>query len=334
MGIGAGLGAAIGGVAAGVGGVASSLIGGNKAAGGSQQSQYLQALEMNQNIANTAPFIGAGQYAVGNLQNALQSGRFGTPMDLSGMPTAAQVPTAPGPFVWNPTMEGLAQTPGYQFTLDQGLRATQSSAAARGLGMSGAAMRGAADYAGGVASNTYNQQLTNALNIYGAGLSRYDKQLAGFGQQAGAFQNQFNDYWANQTNPYNQLKDLATLGANSAAGQATSGTTAAQNIGNAAQVGAAQQGVGIAQAGNALAGTLNSAGVQNLLTGSGAGANNRSVTGGGIFNTFSGLGPYAGGYGSYYSPPSGSFSTSGDPNFAPGAAPATQYYNPIGWAQS
>jgi hypothetical protein len=309
---------AIAGIAGGVAGVANaagSLIGGNKAAGGAGQSQYLQALEMNQNIANTAPFIGAGQYATNALQAGLQSGQFGTPMDLSGMPTAGQAPQAPGPFVWNPTMEGLAQTPGYQFTLDQGLRATQSSAAARGLGMSGAAMRGAADYAGGLASKTYDQQLKNALDTYNVGLDRYGKQIAGYQAQGTQFQNQFNDYWGNQDKSFSNYYDLAKLGQAAAAGQATSGTDAAKNIGAAAQTAGQYQGAGIAQAGNALAGTLNSPGVQNLLTGSGSNANNQSVTGGGIFNSFSGLGSYFSGSGNYYQPPNPI-----DPaNYAPGA---------------
>ncbi len=264
MGIAAGVGAAASAVSAGVN-VAGALSGGNKAAGGSQQSQYLQALEMNQNIANTAPFIGAGQYAANALQSGLQSGQYGTPMDLSGMPTAGQAPTAPGPFVWNPTMEGLAATPGYQFTLDQGLRATQSSAAARGLGMSGAAMRGAADYASGKASETYNTQLQNALNINTQGLNIYGKQLAGYQAQGAQFQNQFSDYWDNQKNPFSQYYDLARLGQNAAAAQGTTGTQAAANIGGAAQAQGQYQGAGIAQAGNALAGTLNSPGVQQLI---------------------------------------------------------------------
>jgi hypothetical protein len=196
----------------------------------------------------------------------LQSGQFGTPMDLSGMPTAGQVPTAPGPFVWNPTMEGLAATPGYQFTLQQAQQAQQSSAAARGLGMSGAAMRGAADYAGGLASKTYDQQLQNAISIYGQGLTRFDKQLAGYNAGAAQFQNQFSDYWANQNNKFSNFYDLARLGANSAAQQGTTGTTAAQNIGNAAQMGANQQAAGIQGAGNALSTFANSPGVQSALT--------------------------------------------------------------------
>jgi hypothetical protein len=346
------------GAGAGLIGAAGSLFGGSKAAGGSAQSQYLQALEMNQNIANTSPFIGAGQFAANRLQNDLQAGGFGTPMDMSGQPTAADVPLytggpppqytggpppqyaggAPPQFKWDPTMAGLAQTPGYQFTLHQGLQATQNAAAARGLGVSGAALKGADTFATGLASQTYNQQLNNAESIYGnqlsgfnaglnqynaqlagfgAGLNQYNAQLAGFGQginaynaqlagfgaQSGAFQNQFNDYWGNQTNRYNQLYQLATLGSNAATGQGTTGTQAASNIGNAAQAGAQYQGAAIQNAGNALTGALNSPGVQNLLTGSGSNANNQSVTGGGVFNSFSGLGPYTGGYGSYYQPP-------------------------------
>jgi hypothetical protein len=409
MGIGAGLGAAIGGVAAGAGGVASSLIGGGKSSGGSQQSAYLQAMQMNQNIVNTQPFISAGGAAAGNLQNLLQSGQLGTPMDLSGMPTAADAPKfnlgpapqytggpppqytggappqytggpppqytggAPPTFSWDPTMAGLAQTPGYQFTLQQGLLGTQNAAAARGLGVSGAALKGADTFATGLASQTYNQQLNNAESIYGnqlagfgaglnqynaqlagfgAGLNQYNAQLAGFGQginqynaqlagfgqginaynaqvggyqagvnafgqqiagfqaQTGAFQNQFQDYWANQTNRFNQLANLAQLGGNVSVGQGSNATTAAGNIGNAVQAQGQYQGAGIANAGNALSNAFNSPAVLNALTGSGTGANNQSVTGGGLFNSFSGVGPYLGGYGQYYqggstiSPPS------------------------------
>ena len=298
MGLGvAGTAAAIG-AAGSVASAGMNLAGSGKAAGGAQQNQYLQAMQMNQNIARTDPFVTAGQIAVQQMPGAV-----GVPMDLSGQPTVAQMPQAPAPFVWNPTMAGLEQTPGYQFALQQGLQATQSNAAARGLGVSGAALQGAANYATGLASQTYNQQLQNALNIYGAGLNRYGQQLQGFTAGQGAYQNQFNDYWTNQQNRFNQLQNLATLGANSASNLGTQTTTSGANIGNAAQAAGQYQGAGLANAGNALAGTINSPGVQNLLTGGGANANNQSVTGGGIFNSFSGIGPYAGGYGSYYVPP-------------------------------
>lgn len=62
-----------------------------------------------------------------------------------------------------PTQAQLASTPGYQFTLGQGLQATQNDYAARGLGSSGSALKGAAQYATGLANTTYNQQLDNYL---------------------------------------------------------------------------------------------------------------------------------------------------------------------------
>jgi len=57
----------------------------------------------------------------------------------------------------------LTNTPGYKFTLDQGLQTVQNSYAAQGLGRSGAALKGAAGYATGLAQSTYNQQLNNYL---------------------------------------------------------------------------------------------------------------------------------------------------------------------------
>src|SRR5882757_10993251 len=47
----------------------------------------------------------------------------------------------------------LEKTPGYQFNLTQGQRAVTNSAAARGLGTSGAALKGAATFATGLADS-------------------------------------------------------------------------------------------------------------------------------------------------------------------------------------
>src|SRR5882724_7965669 len=56
----------------------------------------------------------------------------------------------------------LEKTPGYQFNLTQGQRAVTNSAAARGLGSSGAALKGAATFATGLADSTYQNQFNNA----------------------------------------------------------------------------------------------------------------------------------------------------------------------------
>jgi len=68
----------------------------------------------------------------------------------------------------------LQQTPGYQFTLQQGLQGVENGYTAMGLGRSGAALKGAANYAEGLASTTYNNVFNNMYN------------LASLGENAGA----------------------------------------------------------------------------------------------------------------------------------------------------
>jgi hypothetical protein len=79
---------------------------------------YQQGLGVAEGALN--PFISAGQGALQQYQGAL--------------------PGLTQPF----TAASLASTPGYQFTLGQGLKSTQNSFAAQGLGSSGAALKGAA----------------------------------------------------------------------------------------------------------------------------------------------------------------------------------------------
>ncbi len=68
-----------------------------------------------------------------------------------------------------PTMAQLAGTPGYQFALQQGLESTQNAAAARGLGVSGASLKAAGNYATGLAQQTYAQD---------AGIYQQGQQIA------------------------------------------------------------------------------------------------------------------------------------------------------------
>ncbi len=80
------------------------------------------------------------------------------------------------------TLESL---PGYQFTLGQGLKSVQNSAAARGLGSSGAALKGAANYATGLANSQYGTYASQLSGFAGQGLSAASS-LAGVGQNTGA----------------------------------------------------------------------------------------------------------------------------------------------------
>lgn len=172
----------------------------------SQQSAARQASQTQLQMYDTtrgdlSPYNTAGQTALGQAQRM-------------------------GPFNFNMTQGQLQETPGYQFNLAQGEKAVQNSAAARGLGVSGAALKGGAAYASGLADTTYQNQFSNALTQY-------------------------------QTN-YGNLMGRAQLGENAAAQTGAFGTQTAAGIasnqlgaGNAAAAGS----IGI---GNALTGGLNS----------------------------------------------------------------------------
>ena len=121
-------------------------------AAAAQTASQQQMAMFNQVQGNLSPFMNAGQGALTQLQGLTGTGVGGNPL------------TAPLTSQFQPTMAQLEQTPGYQFSLDQGLKATQNSYAGQGLGASGAAMKGAANYAQGLAGTTYQQQFQNNLS--------------------------------------------------------------------------------------------------------------------------------------------------------------------------
>lgn len=90
-----------------------------------------------------------------------------------------------GTFNFDPTMAQLEQTPGYQFAKTQGMKGVQNAASARGLADSGAALKGAASFATGLADQTFQNQFKNALTSYETNLGGLG-QLAGMGQNAAA----------------------------------------------------------------------------------------------------------------------------------------------------
>ena len=106
-----------------------------------QQAQANQMAMFQQSKAALNPYMNLGNYSGGLLQSELPSLIKPINMDQAT----------------------LEKTPGYQFNLTQGLKATQNSAAARGLGSSGAALKGAATFATGLADNTYQNQFNNAM---------------------------------------------------------------------------------------------------------------------------------------------------------------------------
>lgn len=234
----------IGALGAGLLGAGASIFGGNAGADAAehaadvqaqsaQQSAALQAAMFREIQTNLAPWLNAGKSALPILQQLTGTNEGGNPL------------TAELTKRFNPDMATLAATPGYQFVRDQGLRSVQNSFAAKGLGSSGAAIRGGTDYAEGLAGTTFQQQLQN--------------------------------FMAQNQQTYNMLGGISGSGQNAAAQQGSLGLQAAGNIGNALTSGAAATAGGIVGGQNALTagitGAANAAGgglLLNSLYGQGA----------------------------------------------------------------
>ena len=138
-------------------GLASTLMGANAAeSAGNRQAEAARAAQAatearwQQSRQDLLPFIQSGY-------GANQALRGLTGLNEGGNPLTA-------PLTRQYTGADLENTPGYQFTRDQGLKSLYNSYAARGLGNSSAALKGAARYTTGLAQNTFNDQLKNDLS--------------------------------------------------------------------------------------------------------------------------------------------------------------------------
>lgn len=144
----------------------------------SVESQMKMFAEMKQVLA---PFVGFGMESLGAFKQAM-------PGLMEG---------------FDPSMAQLENTPGYQFALDQGQKGVANSFAAKGLANSGAALKGAAGYAQGLASNTFQQAFGNDM--------------------------------AQKSQQYNMLMAPMQMGANAAAMQGGNAMQLGANLGNTYQ---------------------------------------------------------------------------------------------------
>ncbi len=176
--------------------IATAVIGAGILGAGASIYEANKAASAQTNAANTA--TAAAQQAFNTTNTNL------APYRDIGNTAATQLTSRLSDLTSPITMDQatLEKTPGYQFNLTQGQRGVTNSAAARGLGTSGAALKGAATFATGLADSTY--------------------------------QNQFNNANTNQTNAFNRLSTLVNTGENAAAGTGAAASTAAGQIGSAA----------------------------------------------------------------------------------------------------
>ena len=197
-----------------IGNLLGDITGTNQQAKAAQQASQQQVAAQNaafqQIQQNLSPYQSIGTSVLPQLLQSLgYQGQFGSNGQLTGVSGQG--------FQFNPS--NLENTPGYQFTLGQGLNAVNNQQSAMGLNNSGAQGKALANYATGLAQNTYNQQYQNALNTY-------------------------------QTNA-GQLGNLLSIGQNAAAGVGNAGFQSQAAIGNA-------QAAGTVAAGNAQTNALSS----------------------------------------------------------------------------
>ena len=233
-------------------GLAGAAISGSAAQSAAQTQANAATTASNNSLAqyyqtrsDLLPFQTAGQTDLSNYQNYVSN-----PNNLTFNPV--------GGSTFSPTEASLESTPGYQFDLSQGLQSTQNANAAQGLGVSGAALKGAAQYATGLANNTlmsqdqiFNSNLTNQQSVF---------------QQ-------------NLTNNTQPSLTGAQLGENAAATTGAQGLTATGNANNYLTSGAAATAAGTVGSANALTSGLSSAAasptnyllLNSLLGGAGSG---------------------------------------------------------------
>lgn len=203
---------AAGSLIGGILGIGSGLMGSSAAKQGSEQmsqgnlfAMLMQKQMYDQQQQQLQPFREYGQTALNTLSPLI---------GLGGDPFSSPLTSR-----FDPTIERLMQTPGYKFTLDQGLRNLQNSFAAKGLGSSSNALRGAAEYTTGLASQTFNDQFKNYWgenqNIFNmlSGAGQTGLSAAGMGAQMAP---QFANMMGSAAQGYGNALGAGTLGANNA----------------------------------------------------------------------------------------------------------------------
>jgi len=265
--------------------IAGGLIGSHaaKSAADKQAESAANALAFQKSVyedqkKNAAPYLAAGTNALSTLQADLPSLTAGFDPTKQGL-SAQFDPNAPGGpgAAFDPTKAGVPAQfsygakdfqadPGYQFALDEGLKAIQRSGAARGAGMGGAAIKSATNFATGLAGQQYQQAFQRAQSTYDTNYGNaFNTYKLNYGNALGTYQqnygNAFNTYKSNQSDAFGRLNSLVGTGLNANNMQANAGA----NFANAA----GQYTIG---AGNALA--AGQVGSANAISGALSGGSN------------------------------------------------------------
>ena len=145
--------------------------------------------------------------------------------------TPIQVPDAP-----DTSLSAFEASPGYQFRLDEGMKAIERAAAARGMRFSGSAIKDVGRFGQGLASDEYGAFYGRTMNDYGRQYGEaMDSRnllssLAGMGQQATQAQIGAGNQFAAGTSA--NLTNMGNALAGGYMGQANAVTSGINNLSN------------------------------------------------------------------------------------------------------
>lgn len=209
-----GLGLAAGSAVAGAVGKKSAA---NAQQQGAEQAQQLEAQNQQKAIdyqnqqlkteqQQQQPYVDAGSQGLNSLRSLLSTPGQGLLQNYDSFQA--------------PTLEQAEQTPGYQFNEQQGVKALDTSASAKGNLFSGTQGTALEEFGQGLAQNTYQQAYQNALNSYNTN---------------------GNTFYTNQNNQFSRLGQLAGVGQQATNVLTGAEQSAAGNVGNVLVNGAQQQ---------------------------------------------------------------------------------------------
>ncbi len=222
-------------------GAGASFLGASKAAKASnkaaEQALALQREQYQQARTDMQPYMQAGQTGLNALQQRLAGvgegpagadpGAFGKVTDPTYAQAAYQAPAA-----FHYGADDYTQSPGYQWQLQQGMNAINSSQAHRGAMDSGATLKSLARYAQGLALQDFNAQRDYAAGRYDKdrefGRSVYDTDASRARSIYESDRGYLTDRYDNQTQ---NLNGLAGMGQGAASGLVNAGINVANQRG-------------------------------------------------------------------------------------------------------
>lgn len=159
--------------------------GGNMAGNAANRAAQMQQDEATRARAALSPWVAAGGGAIGKVTNLLGLGTLktnGGNYNTYGLDPAGAKETQ------QQALADFQTTPGYQFRMDEGVKALDRSAASRGLLRSGAQQKGITDFGQNIASEEYGNYMNNLFQAAGLGsqaASSGNSTAAGLTQGAG-----------------------------------------------------------------------------------------------------------------------------------------------------